>query len=177
MSVHVAPTIASMILVVGIIANALALVVIRRSYHTGGRSPKLSVPSLLIQALVVVDLFSVVVLLLQNAIFSTMFPGTVLKCNVDYILRLTVAYASGFINALMCLERCVAFRAPFYYHDHATVFRAKALVVVAVSLSALLSCLPLVGVGNYAADSMKTSDNTTIAVCTPPGEQGLSFMP
>ena len=46
------------ILIVGIIANTLALIVICRTYRTTGHSLILSVPSLLVKALVTVDLCS-----------------------------------------------------------------------------------------------------------------------
>lgn len=161
------------ILIVGIIANTLALIVIRRTYRTTGHSRRLSVPSLLVQALITVDLFSVIVLLVESGTVSVLFSGTALKCNLDYTIRLSVAYASGFINAVMCLERCLAFRAPFFYHDHATVFKAKVIVVIVIGLSVLLSVLPLLGVGDYAAGTMtRESDNATVVVCTPPGELG-----
>ncbi|XP_011669261.2 uncharacterized protein LOC591775 isoform X2 [Strongylocentrotus purpuratus] len=160
------------ILIVGIIANTLALIVICRTYRTTGHSLRLSVPSLLVKALVTVDLCSVILLLVESGTVSVLFPGTALKCNMDYTIRLSVAYASGFINAVMCLERCLAFRAPFFYHDHATVFKAKVIVVIVIGLSVSLSVLPLLGVGDYAADTMTTPANATVVVCTPPGELG-----
>ena len=114
----------------------------------------------------------VILLLVESGTVSVLFPGTALKCNVDYTIRLSVAYASGFINAVMCLERCLAFRAPFFYHDHATVFKAKVIVVIVIGLSVLLSVLPLLGVGDYAAGTMTMPDNATVVVCTPPGQLG-----
>ncbi|XP_054771847.2 5-hydroxytryptamine receptor 1E-like [Lytechinus pictus] len=159
----------SVLLVVGVTANSLALMVIRRFF---GNSRRLSVPSVLVQALVIVDLFSTILLVAENVISRWIFPGTALRCNVAYISRLSVAYASGFINASMCLERCLAFRAPFYYHDNATVFKAKITVVIVIGLSVFLSILPLLGVGNYAAETMVTPENATVVVCTPPGELG-----
>ncbi|XP_041484964.1 5-hydroxytryptamine receptor 1E-like isoform X2 [Lytechinus variegatus] len=161
----------SVLLVVGVTANTLALIVIRR-FFGNSRSRRSSVPSVLVQALVIVDLFSTIVLVAENAISRWIFPGTALRCNVAYISRLSVAYASGFINASMCLERCLAFRAPFYYHDNATVFKAKVIVVIVIGLSVFLSILPLLGIGNYAAQTMVTPYNATIVVCTPPGELG-----
>ncbi|XP_072170497.1 uncharacterized protein [Diadema setosum] len=73
----------------------------------------------------------------------------------------------------MCLERCFAFQAPFYYHRMATLCKAKIAVFVTLSLSFLINTLPVMGVGSYAVEV----ENTTEVKCNPPGESWIRSSP
>ncbi|XP_072170669.1 prostaglandin E2 receptor EP3 subtype-like [Diadema setosum] len=155
-------------LIFGIVANSLALVVIYKGrQHTKTSQRGRSVPSFLVHTLVTVDLISLVVLLIGRSID---IEDIELECEVNYVTRLTVGYASGFMNTLMCLERCFAFRAPFYYHRMATLCKAKIAVFVTLSLSFLINTLPVMGVGSY---HVKVGENATEIKCNPPGESGI----
>ncbi|XP_071483056.1 prostaglandin E2 receptor EP3 subtype-like [Diadema antillarum] len=158
-------------LIFGIVANSLALVVIYKGRRRTKSSQRgRSVPSFFVHTLVTVDLMSLVVLLIGRSID---IEDTELECEVNYVTRLTVGYASGFMNTLMCLERCFALRAPFYYHRMATLCKAKIAVFVVLSLSFLINTLPVMGVGSYAVKV----GNTTEVKCNPPGESGILSSP
>ncbi|XP_071500288.1 uncharacterized protein [Diadema antillarum] len=156
-------------LIFGIAANSLALVVIYRVRRRTKSSQRgRSVPSFLVHTLVVVDLVSLVVSWIEESI---VLKDIELECEVSYITRLTVGYASGFMNTLMCLERCFALRAPFYYHRMATLCKAKIAVFIALSLSFLINTLPVMGVGSYAVVVGNTTE------CNPPGASWIRSSP
>ncbi|XP_072181147.1 uncharacterized protein [Diadema setosum] len=75
----------------------------------------------------------------------------------------------------MCLERCFALRAPLYYYRMATLCKAKIAASVALSLSFLISTLPVMGVGSYAV--VHEVGNTTEVTCNPPGDSGTRGSP
>ncbi|XP_063967982.1 prostaglandin F2-alpha receptor-like [Lytechinus pictus] len=140
----------SLTLLIGIVANILAIVATRhaiRIYRTH-RSRKVTIASYLIQCLMMVDLSAVVVFFVRG-MFYNLYDDAYFKCDLNSVTNYFFSWAAGFVNAVMCFERCVALTAPFYYHSNATITKAKVGVIVVLLLAFITAMLPIFGFGSY----------------------------
>ena len=152
-------------LVIGIVSNIIALIVIRRSYKTSsGRRRRLSIPSFLVLVLVTLDLISAMALFLERVIITAIDHESLKSLDTfrdaGSVLRVSVSFARGLVITLMSLERCIALCAPFFYHLHATVYKALTGVIIICCFSLLISLLPSMNVGSYDALRMKDHGST-----------------
>lgn len=140
----------TLILVIGIVANILAIVATRHAinkYRTH-RSRKVTIASYLIQCLMMVDLSAVLVFFVRGMFYS-LYNDLYFRCDLDSVTNYFFSWSAGFINAIMCLERCIALSAPFYYHSNATISKARIAVIVVLVLAFLIAMLPIIGFGSY----------------------------
>ena len=159
-------TLITLVLLTGIVANILALVATRYAIKSYGRY-KITIPTFLIHCLMAVDLFSVLVFFFRRML-TPLYRSTSVRCDLENASNLLLSWLAGLINALMCLERCVAMTAPFYYHSKASIGKAKVTVVIVIIIALVLSMLPVVGFGSY-----KVNINGTY-YCIGPGDIGAN---
>ncbi|XP_072017414.1 prostaglandin E2 receptor EP3 subtype-like [Amphiura filiformis] len=70
-------------------------------------------------------------------------------CDLTYTTNLVFSWSTGFINMALCVERCVALAAPFWYYSHASSWKAHIVAVACIVTALILCLLPVFGLGSY----------------------------
>lgn len=156
------------VLVVGLFAHIFALLATRKANQLWKEDTHNPVPNFLLNILLKIDLCAVVFFLLRGFAAPIWLGNTIFRCEFSLSTNLFFTWISGFANVTMCLERCFALMMPFYYRKHATVSRAKIIIVTMTVIAFVGSCLPFVGFSSYRIEV----DGTY--VCLTPGDPNVT---
>lgn len=129
--------------VVGIVGNALAIVVIRR----GERRVRNRKYLLLLTALAANDLVALIGQL-SLMLVSESFTGSRWYCAARVLLRV-FGIGSVCIAVVMALERYLALTRPFLYQKQVTYYVIRTALLVSWLWAAALTCAPMLGLGLY----------------------------
>ena len=134
-------------LIIGFCANILALYIIKRCQKLRDFNSN-EVTGTLLNYLLVIDALATATFAARNFSRDWLMTQT-FYCDLTYTTSLFFSWCTGFINMLLCVERCLALAAPFWYYSFATALKAHLVALCTVVATLLLCLLPVFGLGSY----------------------------
>ncbi|XP_018784930.1 PREDICTED: prostaglandin E2 receptor EP2 subtype-like [Bactrocera latifrons] len=144
------------VLLLGVIGNALALAILARKKAT-----KNSKYTLLLRCLVSNNLIGLLGIL-TTIMLKIYVPEDEFKAYVRWDCTLKVlcrffGLSSGCIAAVMAIERFMALARPFIYHKHITYALVRKTINILVFIAVVVTFLPFTGFGAYIDESNPTN--------------------
>ncbi len=134
-------------LVVGFCANVIALYIMHRCRNMSDFNTNETTGTLL-KYLLTLDATATASLSTRQLV-ADLIQTKSFYCDLTYITNLLFSWSCGFINMALCIERCVALAAPFWYYSHASKWKAHCAGISCIAIALICCLLPVMGLGSY----------------------------